>query len=196
MPKFDTPEAFRLQGCSVAGCARPAAASRGMCWPHYKRDIRYGDPAGGHPTFHGDGLRWIANAVAQETDECLPYPAGASVYGVVELDGECMSAPRVAAIMAHGPANGRIVTHSCRTKPCCNKRHISWGTPDSNMKDRVRDGTQCAGEASVCAKLRETDVLAIRQLRGFVPQAAIAKHFKISQTHVSEIQLRKTWKHI
>lgn len=184
--------------CSVDECEREARAPRGLCWAHYKRLIRHGHPKGGFRTFHGDALEWLRWAVEQETSACLPFPfKGASVYGVVTYAGESMIAPRAAAIIAHGhPPEGRIVTHSCRTKPCCNKRHIGWGTHDSNMKDRIRDSTNNAGEESAVAKLQNSDVLAIRARRGKEPQTATAAQFGISQTHVSEIQLRKVWKHI
>lgn len=187
----------RLQLCSAQECTREARAPRGLCWSHYKRDIRYGSPTAGSPRFDDDGMRWVQWVVAQETDECLPFPwVGATIYGHVTYYGERVTAPHAAASLAHGPANGRIATHSCKTKPCCNKRHVGWGTRDSNMKDRIRDGTNGAGEASVVAKLTNEDVWAIRACRGTEPQTATAARFGISQTHVSEIQLRKTWKYI
>jgi hypothetical protein len=41
--------------------------------------------------------------------------------------------------------------------------------------------------------LKNEDVLKIRNLRGKLSQAKIAERFKISQSYVSEIQLKKTW---
>lgn len=183
--------------CAVEGCKREKAASRGMCWPHYKRLMRYGSPVAGIG-FHGARLAWVRDAASKDTDECLPFPwaTASDVYGVVTLrPGVQTTAPRAACEIAHGPSELQAL-HRCRTKPCCNKKHLYWGTPLQNMQDRVRDGTDCRGEKSPVRKLTTDDVLKIRALRGVQTQARLADMFGVSQVTVADIQLRKTWRHI
>lgn len=198
---MDTPissvETRATQHCVVPGCARDAAAPRRMCWPHYKRGIRYGSPTAGRPSFEGEPLAWVEWAVEQETDKCLLFPfAGASLYGTVIYSGRSMVAARAADMMAHGPPGERIVTHNCKSKSCCNKRHIEWGTHLKNQRDRFRDGTHLLGVRNPLAKLVEADICAIRALRGVLTQTDIGETYGVAQSTVSSIQRRATWKHV
>jgi len=183
--------------CSVQNCCREAEAPRHMCWAHYKRAIRYGSPRGGRPSYEGDALRWVTEAVAVDVDACLPFPfRGADPYGRVIYEGVSMTAPRAAALMAHGPAEGRFVLHYCKTKSCCNKKHIHWGFHAENMADRRRDDTNLPGSKNPNSKLSEQQVIELRALAGTAPQTALAARFNVTQTTVSSVLRRETWKHI
>lgn len=78
--------------------------------------------------------------------------------------------------------------------------NMEWVTRSENALHAIRiglwDGPKCAlrGEASHLAKLSETEVRAIREARG--SQTLIAARFGITQSTVSHIRLRKSWKHI
>jgi HNH endonuclease len=74
-------------------------------------------------------------------------------------------------------------------------------------RDRVREGIRkwCAehperharGERAGMAKLTQADVISIREMyRSGARQVDIAARFQITQAHVSEIVLRKVWKHV
>lgn len=183
--------------CVVPNCTRSPDAPRSMCWAHYKRDIRYGSPTAGRASYEGDGLAWVENAVKQETDECLPFPFAADGgYGNVIFEGVQMIPSRAVALMAHGPSLGRFSLHGCKTKSCCNKHHVAWGTPAKNMADRRRDGTNLPGSRNPNSKLTEPEVLELRALAGSAPQHVLAAERGISQTTVSSIMRRETWKHI
>lgn len=187
-----------MPNCCVDKCSKEAAASRGMCWAHYKRDIRYGSPTAGRPSFEGDGPAWVEWAARQETDACLLFPfAGASLYGVVIHNGVSMVAARATAFLALGPPEkGEFVLHSCREKACCNKRHLRWGFHAENMADRVRDGTNLPGVLNPNSKLDDAAVRAIRAARGTEPQTRTAFKYGVAQSTVSSIQRRETWKHV
>lgn len=93
--------------------------------------------------------------------------------------------------------------HHCDNPPCCNPAHLFLGNHAANMGDASRKGRlhgpgqQLQGEANPFVKLTEVDVRLIRRLAedGF-HQRAIARRFGISQTNVSHIVLRKSWRHV
>ncbi len=74
---------------------------------------------------------------------------------------------------------GRLATHSCDNRTCCNPSHLSWGTHQDNMDDMVereRHG------------LPKTVVRAIRKLRiEGRTQSDIAELYGISRETVSAI---------
>lgn len=74
--------------------------------------------------------------------------------------------------------------------------NLSWVTRTENEQHKELHGTRSRGENHHSSKLTEKDVLKIRKLSIYKEQLEIAKMFKIDQTNVSAIVLRKTWKHI
>lgn len=97
--------------------------------------------------------------------------------------------------------DGLVVMHSCDTPQCINVKHLSLGTIQDNVADRHRKGrtsraSRGQGESGGMSKLKNSDILEIRKLRGKISQPKIAKIFGISQTHVSGIQLHRYWAHI
>ncbi len=78
--------------------------------------------------------------------------------------------------------------------------NLKWGTVKENVQDSLRHGTAAClryGELHSCSKLREDDVLAIRAavLSG-AKQIDIAKQYGITQRHVSDIKLGRTWRYL
>ena len=78
--------------------------------------------------------------------------------------------------------------------------NLSWGTHAENMNDQIKHGTAIClrhGEESIRAKLKEKDVLEIRRLvQTGVKRATVARMYNLSWRHVSDICLRRTWKHL
>lgn len=75
--------------------------------------------------------------------------------------------------------------------------NLKWCSCKENMSHKKIHGTSCVGEKNGRAKLKKEDVLKIRLLfKKGKTQSMIARQFKIKQTTVSEICLRKRWKHI
>lgn len=72
-------------------------------------------------------------------------------------------------------------------------KNLCWQTPSQNQADRVKDGTDCRGSKSRNAKLTESDVIKIRELRGKMKLSKIGKLFGISEGTASAIQMRKRW---
>jgi hypothetical protein len=94
--------------------------------------------------------------------------------------------------------DGVVVCHRCDNPPCVNPEHLFVGTPRDNVRDCITKGRRvdkgAVGVANSHAKLTADDVVAIRQMSG--TQESIGRIFGITQANVSEIKLRKTWRHI
>ena len=121
-------------------------------------------------------------------------------YGVIGEGGEGrdLIAPRVIWEWTNGPIPpGMMVCHHCDVPACVNPDHLFLGTPADNMLDKVAKGRQRKGETVPGAKLTEAGVREIRRRRtAGEPQKAIAADYGVSQSVVSNIMSRRTWKHI
>lgn len=73
--------------------------------------------------------------------------------------------------------------------------NLEWCTTQENTKHAIlNELTDAKGVKHGNSKLKESDVIEIRSLD--LPLKDIAKKFNISFQHVSDIKLRKKWKHI
>lgn len=184
--------------CSVPGCDKPSH-SFGRCRNHHLRFVRHGDPLGG--TGKGDLMIFVNQALAAETDECIPWPYGkaGSQYGVLNIEGRRAYAHRVVCEAAHGPmpADKREAAHGCGNSSCINKRHLRWATHKENDADKIIHGTTNKGERHGNSKLTDFDVLAIRKrLRQGETQRSVAKDFSVHVMTVCNIGLGKRWTHV
>lgn len=188
--------------CSVEGCNNnahyKAGGAVGLCRPHYKKKIKYGDAC------HVNGRRslaldWIKANVGHSLDECLIWPFYRTKHGYGELSSSEFSklAHRVMCMMAHGhPENiGMDVAHSCGNGHlgCVNPKHLRWDTRSGNFKDKLAHGTDNRGEKSPLAKLSESDVNEIRKLRGKVTQQSLADRFGVDPSNICKIQRGVSW---
>lgn len=72
--------------------------------------------------------------------------------------------------------------------------NLAWGSHRENEADKWEHGTRGVGSRSTAPKLTEADVVAIRKDQR--TQREIAKAYGITQSNVSCIKLRKSWKHV
>ena len=85
-----------------------------------------------------------------------------------------------------------------------NVENLRWGTRKENNYDHdgrsmsgLAKGKRFAsGERNVNSKLTADDVREILRLKGVVPQKELAKRFNVAWSTISQIQLRRMWKHI
>jgi len=95
---------------------------------------------------------------------------------------------------------GMHVLHAntCKSRLCCNPKHLRIGTHLTNMRQKKVDGTQNMGQTHGLSKLTNIKVKKIRELHatGEWKQYELAKKFRITAGHVSNIVQRKVWKHI
>lgn len=116
-------------------------------------------------------------------------------YGVLKNQQRQRMAHRIAYELFRGPLpTGLDVCHKCDTPSCVNPNHLFLGTRKDNMQDAVAKDRVRRGEGVPGAVLCEEAIRRIRKLR--LPQQAIADLYGVSQTNISHIQLRKTWRHV
>jgi len=97
---------------------------------------------------------FIDAALVAETDVCILWPfavRASSGYGAYDesVDGRNKSVDvhRYVCRRAHGDSTADLpnALHSCDTKLCINKRHLSWGSHAKNMADMVSRGRAIGG---------------------------------------------------
>lgn len=91
-----------------------------------------------------------------------------------------------------------IATHGeCHNRACFNPRHLSWASPVQNAVDRRRDDTQIEGVETWNAKLDDSKVREIRQLKSEgLTLRSISEMFGVSMSAVSHVVTRRSWKHV
>lgn len=136
-------------------------------------------------------------------------------YGQFGVNAKLMLSHRFSWEFFNGKIpDGLCVLHKCDNPPCCNPTHLFLGTRNDNTQDMIRKGRKrnCApenhgckthpekilrGEQKPAAKLKASDVLAIRKMISEkVPHRKIAKIFGVSAPRISYIKNRKEWAHI
>ena len=133
-------------------------------------------------------------------DECWPWIAaiGSNGYGSFTTGwrkGVSRSSHRCAYFFTHGLIpEGLQVMHSCDNRLCCNPLHLSLGSCQDNMSDKVRKGRSLKGETNPYAKLSEEEVKQLKRMKGTRKQ--IAKHFGISKRQVYRIMSGDEWRHV
>lgn len=136
-------------------------------------------------------------------------------YGSFSIAGQRHAAHRASYEMFCGPIpTGLHILHSCDVGMCVNPAHLRTGTHTDNMRDMAaKKRNVCMvgmqnpmhahperaqrGSARWNTNLTENDIVAIRRLyeRGMYQQE-IATIFNTSQVTISQIVLRKWWKHV
>jgi hypothetical protein len=142
--------------------------------------------------------KWLFDHTGHQGDDCLiwPFTERADGYGAVRHEGRTYLAHRLMCELAHGepPSPRHQAAHECGkgNKGCVNPRHLSWKTQHENQQDRWKHGTQNIGQRG---KLTYAERMEIRELRGKVTQAELAKRFGVDRTTIRCIQLKEPKKH-
>jgi hypothetical protein len=75
--------------------------------------------------------------------------------------------------------------------------NLRWDTRKRNHADKTRHGTMASGSRNGNSSLTDEMVVEVRRLAACkMPQAEIAKRVGASQTNVSRIIRRETWRHV
>lgn len=80
-------------------------------------------------------------------DACWPFTGSKDDcgYGRLMYQRRVYKASRLALILAGGNEQTNMhACHHCDNPPCCNPKHLYWGTRSENMKDAWRRGRQPA----------------------------------------------------
>lgn len=162
----------------------------------------------------------------RRTDDCWEWTSAKDShgYGMFQIGGKAVGAHRIAWRLAYGEIpDGLYVLHACDNRPCVRPDHLFLGTPKDNSQDMVRKGRYTPpvidpevrkvarskaretvlrnktfqGSNHPGTRLTDVDVLAIREAyRAGVTQVKLGQAFGIEQTTVSNIVVRKSWKHL
>lgn len=128
-------------------------------------------------------------------DECWLFKGADSGdgYGVVKLNGKTVAVHRL--VIYARP--GEVVLHKCDNPRCCNPRHLTIGTHQANVADRVAKGRTACGTKNGRAKLNEEQVESIyRKLREGSSFAALAREFGVDQAIIRKIGNGTLWKSV
>ena len=87
-----------------------------------------------------------------------------------------------------------VVRHACDNRQCINPEHLVQGTHQDNMDDMTNRKRQSKGAARPLAKLTDRDIKTIRH--STETNITLAKQFNVSHQTISDIKLRKLWKHL
>lgn len=118
-------------------------------------------------------------------------------YGTLKYYGRVLMAHRVVYCGVNGipyeAIAGDVVRHDCDNPACINPEHLSIGTTQDNVDDKMRRGRHqcCAGENNGRAKLTNAQSDEIRARH--VPrcringQTALAREYGVHQSQISRI---------
>ena len=89
------------------------------------------------------------------------------------------------------------VCHTCDNPSCVNPEHLFLGTDQDNANDRENKERGAKGEKIKLSKLKNEMISEIRNSRrDGMSQQKIADKYNVSQTAISRVLSKKTWKHI
>lgn len=186
--------------CSIDGCDKPVKVKKsGMCWGHYLRLRRHGDPMKGGTT-RGAARKFLDGLVGHIGDECViwPFAKDARGYARIRDNGENIPAYRLVCETANGPPVGteNHATHTCGRgdKGCVNPNHLEWGTPFKNQQDRVQHGTSNRGERCAAHKLKTEEVEAIfARLKSGERPYLLAAEYGVHPRTIGDIASGASW---
>lgn len=151
---------------------------------------------------------WNKKEIAWEINEngcwiCTSHKPGKQGYPRCTIGKKQKRLNRVMYEKYYGKISDDLfVCHKCDNPACINPEHLFLGTHKDNMIDKVKKnrqarghGEKIQGEKHGMSKLTENQIKKIRAIKG-ITQHEIAKIYKLSETHISEIIRRKVWTHI
>lgn len=110
-------------------------------------------------------------------------------------------APRIALELSGIDLRGKFALHRCNNPRCVNPSHLYAGSRSDNTFDAMNAGT-CGlrkverGDANLNAKLRESQIPAIRALSSSLSMQRIADDYGVSRKTISKVLSGQTWGHV
>ena len=185
--------------CSIEGCFNPNHA-KGYCRRHYTKFWKYGDPLAGRKHARGDIQKFIEEAAASSSKECIIWPYGTtginSGYGDCVYNGKKHRAHRLILELSKGapPSAKSLALHKagiCHNRLCVNPNHLRWGSNSDNQLDRVIDGTSGRGQKNPASKLTHEQVLNIKS--GQLKNVDYAHIYGVSISAIGKIRNGQNW---
>lgn len=183
--------------CEIPECDRPFYGS-GYCNMHYQRWRTHGDPTV-KKNMRNEPVaeRFWSRVTMGESAECWPFSTDTKHgYGTFTLDGRKQMAHRVAFYLTHGRWPMPHCLHSCDNPPCCNPAHLSEGTHEENMRQKIERGRAgcLAGEEHPSARLTKAQIEEARQLRDQGWKLSdLGKRYGVSTGTIGRILQGRSW---
>jgi Autographiviridae endonuclease len=122
-------------------------------------------------------------------------------YGRLRVDGKTTGAHRISWVLYNSPiTSSDFICHRCDNPPCVNPLHLFKGTNIDNVRDAQSknryEKVGMPGTANPSCKLSQDDVMYIREHAQEMTGVELSKKFSISRGSISNIILRRTWRHI
>lgn len=117
-------------------------------------------------------------------------------YGRFEVNGKYYLAHRVSYEHYYGykPSSKEVVMHKCDNPSCVNPFHLSLGSQKDNIQDMRNKGRGAFGEKCNRNKLKETDVIEIRNSKD--TQISLAKKYNVSRSAIYQIKKNNNWRYL
>lgn len=125
--------------------------------------------------------------------------SGIKGYTRVYVKDRSVMAHRVSYMMSIGDIpEGMCVCHSCDNRACVNPDHLWAGTHSQNTIDMYNKGRgyDHHGENAPHSKLKDCDVLYIRENPQGLTYKELAELFGVNYDAIRCVVTRKTWRHI
>lgn len=133
-------------------------------------------------------------------DECWPWMAYRDKrgYGRFWHDGAMRKSHRYSLSLSTGGDKGREYNclHSCDNPPCCNPKHLNWGSHKDNSDDKVAKDRHYKGENhhnSVYTNEIADSILRMK-MEGFNIHE-IAAGLGLTNGGVLNVYIGRSWKH-
>jgi len=146
---------------------------------------------------------WSKVSTIETEDGCLEWMRSCrGGYGIVDFEGKTKGAHRLAFELFHKRliVEGLHILHKCDNRKCCRPSHLSEGTNQDNINDKVSKNRQSNAKGIINgnSKLTEAQVLEIRKkyADGSCTQSALGTEYNVSRSTITYIICRKIWTHI
>lgn len=135
-----------------------------------------------------------------KTDTCWLWIAGTDKdgYGLFKISNKMFKAHRLSWEIKFGAIKDNLwVLHKCDNPPCVNPKHLFLGTHQDNTDDKLLKNRQPRGENMPWSKLKEQDVLNIKDLLiTGIHKNILAKQFNVSVCTINDIIAHRSWKYL
>lgn len=141
----------------------------------------------------------------KKTDSCWIWTGSRKTFGYGQISSgprgksKNFGAHRLCWIIHFGKIPPHLhVCHTCDNPICVNPKHLFLGTNLDNIADCIAKKRNPHGEKHGMSFLKEKDVKEIRNLykSGNYTQREIATIYNVTRYTISDIILKRSWRHI
>ena len=147
----------------------------------------------------GEAKKFLSDILNRKRfgNDCIEWPFAVNNdgYGRVNWKNKNVHASVLVCGFFKKKGKGKQVAHSCGRRNCLNPKHLRWATKSENEADKKIHGTvpNMKGERNFRSKLKASDVVKIRKLRGKEFMKITADRYDVHLSVISKIQNKQIW---